>query len=106
MAQKTKIDQPKIQKPIIETTQKVAVVLLGGKQYLVKVGSQIKAEKIEGEKELKVDDMLNGKKVTLEIIETKKGKKVTGVKFKNKTRRQKFFGHRQWQTTLKVKAIQ
>lgn len=85
--------------------RQTAVVALGGKQYLVKVGDQIKTEKINGKKELVVEDLLNKKKVTLEIKETKKGKKVTGVKFKAKTRRKKFFGHRQWQTTLEIKAI-
>lgn len=80
----------------------------------------VKVEKLEAEKGKKVKletlliaDGANlelgqpslGEKVEAEVVETGKAKKITVVKYKNKTRYKKTVGHRQWLTTLKVLKI-
>lgn len=80
----------------------------------------MKVEKLEAEKGKKVKletlliaDGANlelgqpslGEKVEAEVVETGKAKKITVVKYKNKTRYKKTVGHRQWLTTLKVLKI-
>lgn len=100
-----------------------AVIATGGKQYIAKEGDSLKIEKIKGEKGEKVDfdkvlliaedDGSNvevgtpelGKKVLAEIVEQGKGKKVTTVKYKNKTRYKKRIGHRQEFTKVKITKI-
>lgn len=99
---------------------KIAVIKTGGKQYKVKVGDTIKVEKLEVEngQKVKLDTLLIvdgdklelgqpslGEKVEAEVLETAKGKKVTVVKYKNKTRYKKTVGHRQKFTALKVLKI-
>ena len=99
---------------------KIAVIKTGGKQYKVKVGDTIKVEKLEVEngQKVKLDTLLIvdgdklelgqpslGEKVEAEALETAKGKKVTVVKYKNKTRYKKTVGHRQKFTALKVLKI-
>lgn len=99
---------------------KIAVIKTGGKQYKVKEGDTIKVEKLEvanGQK-VKLDTLLIalgdklelgqpslGEKVEAEVLETAKGKKVTVVKYKNKTRYKKTVGHRQQFTALKILKI-
>ncbi len=90
-----------------------AVIATGGKQYIAKEGETLKVEKLAGEKGDSVvfdkvfliaeDDGSNvqvgtpelSSKVTAEIVEQGKGKKVTTVKYKNKVRYKKRIGHRQ-----------
>lgn len=99
---------------------KIAVIKTGGKQYKVQVGDIVKIEKLTAEKEQKVklDTLLVaegnklelgqpslGDKVEAEVINTAKDKKVTVVKYKNKTRYKKTVGHRQILTTVKILAI-
>lgn len=99
---------------------KIAVIKTGGKQYKVKEGDTIKIEKLEAEngKKVKFDTLLIaegdklelgqpslGDKVEAEVLETAKGKKVTVVKYKNKTRYKKTVGHRQQFTAVKVLKI-
>ncbi len=99
---------------------KIAVISTGGKQYKVQEGDLVKVEKLEAEKGKKVKletlliaDGANlelgqpslGEKVEAEVVETGKAKKITVVKYKNKTRYKKTVGHRQWLTTLKVLKI-
>jgi large subunit ribosomal protein L21 len=96
---------------------KIAVIRTGGKQYKVQEGDTIKVEKLEAEnnKKIKLDTILIadgdnlelgapslGDKVEAEVLETAKGKKVTVVKYKNKTRYKKTVGHRQMFTALKI----
>ncbi|MCX6794525.1 MAG: 50S ribosomal protein L21 [Candidatus Falkowbacteria bacterium] len=99
---------------------KIAVIKTGGKQYKVEEGDTIKVEKLEvanGQK-VKLDTLLIADgdklevgepsldaKVEAEVLETAKGKKVTVVKYKNKTRYKKTVGHRQQFTALKVLKI-
>ena len=89
---------------------KIAVIKTGGKQYKVNEGQVIKVEKLEAEPgtKLKLDTLLIadgdkvevgtpslGEKVEVEVIDTAKAKKVTVVKYKNKTRYKRTLGHRQ-----------
>lgn len=99
---------------------KIAVIKTGGKQYKVSEGDTIKVEKLEAENgtKVKLDTLLIidgeklelgepslGEKVEAEVLETAKGKKVTVVKYKNKTRYKKTVGHRQKFTALKILKI-
>jgi len=99
---------------------KIAVIKTGGKQYKVQEGETIKVEKLEAANGQKikldtlliaVDDKLElgepslGDKVEAEVLETARRKKVTVVKYKNKTRYKKTVGHRQPFTALKILKI-
>ncbi len=99
-----------------------AVIQLGSKQYLVRVGDKIISEKIElkeGEK-LTVKDVLllsdgektqvgapfvAGASVDLSFEGTDKGEKIRVAKFKAKSRYRRVMGHRQFQSHFTVKAI-
>lgn len=91
----------------------IAIIKTGGKQYKVAVGDKIKIEKLNlevGEK-IKFDtllassldgkDLLLGEPIladrTVEgvILEQGRSKKVSVIKFKNKTRYKRNYGHRQ-----------
>lgn len=99
-----------------------AVIATGGKQYLVKTGSVLKVEKLPvkaGEKVIfdKVlltanDDgndvkigapYLDGAKVTAQVLEQGRGKKITVIKYKRKVRYTRTRGHRQYYTKVKIK---
>ncbi len=99
---------------------KIAVIKTGGKQYKVSEGQNLKIEKIDAE----VGTILNfqtlltaeGDKINIgkselgEIVEGKitengKSKKVSIVKFKNKTRYKKNVGHRQPFTKVEITKI-
>lgn len=99
---------------------KIAIIKTGGKQYKVKEGLTIKVEKLDLESKAKVkfDTLLIsdgdnfqlgqpslGEKVEGEVLETAKGKKVTVVKYKNKTRYKRTIGHRQFATSVKINKI-
>jgi len=99
---------------------KIAVIKTGGKQYKVQEGDSIKVEKLAAENgtKVKLDTLLIadgdklelgapslGEKVEAEVLQTAKGKKVTVVKYKNKTRYKKTVGHRQQFTSLKISKI-
>lgn len=99
-----------------------AIIQLGAKQYLVKVGDKVEAEKIsakEGEK-LTVKEVLlvsDGSETTVGTphVETasvelthegvKKGEKVEIRKFRAKSRYRRETGHRQSLSTLTVTGI-
>jgi large subunit ribosomal protein L21 len=100
-----------------------AVIKAGGKQYLVKEGQEIKIEKLnkqpgekvefdtlllfdEEGKEVKVGKpILQGVKVLGEVLEEKRGKKISVIKFKRKVRYKKKIGHRQWFTKVRISSI-
>ncbi|HRX63578.1 MAG TPA: 50S ribosomal protein L21 [Candidatus Absconditabacterales bacterium] len=101
-----------------------AVIELQGHQYVVNEGLELIVDKIEGKKGAKIDikEVLSvfdaegknvkvGKpfvekaKVSAEILETKKGKKINVLKFKKKNRYERNFGFRPHQTVLKIKKI-
>lgn len=100
----------------------LAIIKTGGKQYKVKEGDKIKVEKLTGEVGEKVtfsEVLFLGdeetvhigapllKKATVEgkILETAKGKKVVGIKFKAKKRYKVKFGHRQISTKVEITKI-
>lgn len=82
-----------------------AVIKTGGKQYKVKVGDIIKVEKIQADKKIELEDILNRKKVVASVIGEGKHPKVRILKFKPKKRYKKIIGHRQTYTQIKIEAI-
>ncbi len=98
----------------------IAVIETGGKQYLVKEGDVLKVEKLnkapgeavefeallkaEGEK-VEIGTPKLGAKVTAEIVEDGRSKKVEVVKYKSKSRYLKRTGHRQHFTSIKITKI-
>ena len=101
---------------------KIAVIKTGGKQYKVKKGQTIKIEKLPGEKggkvkfetlliagsdgkEVNVGKPSLGQKVEGKIIEQDRDKKITVIKYKNKTRYKRTLGHRQLFTKVEITSI-
>ena len=100
-----------------------AVIKTGGKQYVVREGQKLKIEKLPGEKGKNVefevlllaeDDgskvdvgtpTLKGKKVSGEIVEQGRGKKIEVVKYKPKSRYTRRYGHRQPYTKVVITKI-
>ena len=97
-----------------------AIIESGGKQYKVSEGDVVKLERIDNKKSvtfgnvLMVSDgeknsfgnpFLTSAKVTADVLETGKSKKV--LVFKQKTRKgyRRLRGHRQLFTTVKIKNI-
>ncbi len=99
-----------------------AIIKTGGKQYKVAEGDILKVEKLpieegktvtfdevllidDGQKTIVGKPIITGAKVTAEVISTARGKKISVLKYKNKTRYRKLLGHRQWQSQVKVKTM-
>jgi large subunit ribosomal protein L21 len=99
-----------------------AVIRSGGKQYTVRPGDRLDVEKLDGEvgSQVELTDVLmvadgdtvslgapsvSGARVTAEIVEHGKGKKVVVFKYKPKIRYRKRTGHRQQFTRLAIKDI-
>lgn len=100
-----------------------AVFKFLGKQYLCKVGDNVITEKTKEEKGsiIKIDEVLlllddekviigdpyiNKAQITAEVVETRKGKKVSIIKFKAKKRYKRSVGHRQFESILKINKIE
>ena len=95
-----------------------AIVSTGGKQYKVAKGDVIDVEKLVAQPGDKVEldvlmlndgatstvdpTALEGKKVTAEVLDQFKGKKVIVFKFKKRKRYRRTKGHRQNLTKLKI----
>jgi large subunit ribosomal protein L21 len=103
-----------------EKVTKKAVILTGGKQYLVEEGRDYEVELLEPAKNISFEPLLviNGNstavgtpsvkdsKVTAEVIEqVVKGDKVTAIRYKAKKRVHKTRGHRQKHTRIKITKI-
>ncbi|MDD4271403.1 MAG: 50S ribosomal protein L21, partial [Patescibacteria group bacterium] len=99
---------------------KIAVIKTGGKQYKVAQGQKMKIEKIDAEtgavlkfqtllvaeeENVKLGQPSLGEIVEGKILEQGKSKKVSVVKFKNKTRYKKNVGHRQPFTKVEIVKI-
>ncbi len=100
---------------------KKAVIITGGKQYLVSEGETLEVEKIkdanktvsfeplmviDGDKTEIGKPSLNKNKVTAEVVEADvQGDKVTSIRYKAKKRVRVVRGHRQHHTILKVAKI-
>ena len=97
-----------------------AIIETGGKQYKVSEGDVIDVEKLDGEAgaevtfdnvvavsdgTLKVADAVKGAKVTGEIVEQGRGKKIIVDRFKAKSGYHKKKGHRQAYTRVKIGSI-
>lgn len=98
---------------------KFAVIKTGGKQYKVSEGDVIKVEKLPAKSKEKItfndvylladgdnikigQPLVQGIKVTAEVVEQEKDKKIRVVKFKAKSRYRRVQGHRQRLTVLKI----
>lgn len=101
---------------------KYAVVEIAGSQHKVFEGEEIEVDKIGGEKGKKltfdkvllvVDEnkrrignpLVKGVKVTAEITEQFKGKKIRVATYKAKSRYRRVIGHRSQLTKIKIKKI-
>lgn len=98
-----------------------AVIVSGGKQHRVVEGETLKLEKIEkalGEAidfevlmvgegaDVKIGaPVVEGAKVTAEVIAQGRHKKVKIIKFKRRKHHMKRMGHRQWFTEVKITGI-
>ena len=106
-----------------ETSQEFAVIETGGKQYMVSVGDVLDVEllgdlkagdAVEFDKVLLVDDgkdatigtpYIKGAKVKATYQELKKGQKITIVRYKAKSNRDRKIGHRQKYARVKIESI-
>lgn len=99
-----------------------AVIATGGKQYKVSEGDTVRVEKLEGGVGSKVDisdvlmvggedspkigaPLVDKAKVTAEIVEQGKDKKILVFKKKRRKGYKKLQGHRQQYTALKIEKI-
>ena len=99
-----------------------AVIKTGGKQYRVAEGDVLKVEKlavnagdsvelsdvllIANGEELKVGaSVLEGAKVTADVVAHGRGPKIKIIKFNRRKHHRKQMGHRQWFTELKITGI-
>lgn len=96
----------------------LAVVKTGGKQYIVKEGSRLKVEKLEGKEgdTIKLNDVLlagdkigaplvPGASVEAKVLKQARHDKIRVVKFKAKSRYTRTRGHRQHYTELQITKI-
>lgn len=99
-----------------------AVIESGGKQHRVVEGETLKLEKIEAatgenidfDKVLLVGEgedvrigkpLVDGGKVTAEVVAHGRHKKVTIIKFNRRKHHRKQAGHRQWYTEVRITGI-
>lgn len=105
---------------MMKTSDKLAVIQTGGKQYIVSPGQSLKVEKIKNAKigeDIIFDKVLliaekdgikigrpfvGGANVIAKLEEEGRAKKVTIIKYKAKTRYHKKKGHRQPYTLVKI----
>ena len=100
-----------------------AIIVTGGKQYKVAEGEFLKIEKLDvaiGEpvsfdrvlligngEDVKIGaPVVEGAKVTAEVIDQGRHDKVTIIKFRRRKHSMKRQGHRQWYTEVKITGIQ
>lgn len=98
-----------------------AIIRTGGKQYRVAPGQDIRFEKLDTPvgKTIEFTDVLlvsdqdttigqplvTGAKVTATVVNHGQATKVSGVKFHNKVRYRRTYGHRQEFTAVKIEKI-
>ncbi len=99
-----------------------AVIETGGKQHRVTEGELIRVEKIEADTGSTIDfdrvlmvgegetvkvgtPVVDGAKVSAEVVQHGRGDKVMILKFKRRKHHMKRQGHRQWFTEIKITAI-
>lgn len=102
---------------------KIAIIETGGKQYVVSSGMTFRVEKITGskagdklsfDKVLLVDDgkttevgapYVSGAKVAAELVEEGRAKKVTVLRYRQKSRWKKVKGHRQPFAKIRITSL-
>jgi len=99
-----------------------AIIATGGKQYRVQEGDQIKVEKLASDPGEKIEfkdvllladgdnvsigtPLVEGGKVTGEVQEHARAKKIEIIKFKRRKHHMKHMGHRQHYTSVKITGI-
>lgn len=98
-----------------------AVIKTGGKQARVAEGQRIDVERlgrpvgsdvtllavlvVDGDNVLSTPDELSGASVTARIVSEAKGPKITGFKYKSKSRSRVRWGHRQGYDTIEITGI-
>ncbi len=99
-----------------------AVIVTGGKQHRVSEGETLKVEKLAAEAGASVEfdkvllvandgdvkigaPVVDGAKVTAEVVSHGRGEKVRIMKFKRRKHHMKQMGHRQWFTEIKITGI-
>ncbi len=99
-----------------------AVIVSGGKQHRVEEGETLKLEKLNievgasvgfdrvllvvNDEDVKIGTpVVEGAKVSAEIVSHGRGKKVRIMKFKRRKHHMKQMGHRQWFTEVKITGI-
>jgi large subunit ribosomal protein L21 len=98
-----------------------AVIKTGGKQARVTEGERVDVELlgqpvgsditlspilvVDGDKVLSTPDELTGASVTARVVGETKGPKITGFKYKNKSRSRVRWGHRQKYDTIEITGI-
>jgi large subunit ribosomal protein L21 len=82
----------------------IAVIETRGKQYCLTEEQPIAIDWLDAEAgtTVEVNNVLDGKPVTVEVVEHILGKKVVSRKFRNKTRYQRVIGHRQPMTIVRL----
>ena len=102
---------------------KIAVIETGGKQYVVTNDSVVRIEKLADspesgkitfDKVLLIDDgaditvgspYISGAKVSAEVVAEGRGKKLTVLRYRQKSRWKKVKGHRQPYATVRITAL-
>ncbi|RCK78601.1 MAG: LSU ribosomal protein L21p [Candidatus Ozemobacter sibiricus] len=99
-----------------------AVIELGGKQFPVQPGTRLQCEKLDldpnapftvekvlmvknGEKVKVGQPYLKGVEVRAKVVGHARGKKIIGLKYKNKVNYRRKYGHRQTYTTVQIDSI-
>lgn len=113
----------KREEPRSERMTLMAVIMTGGKQYLVREGQEIKVEKLnqetgtgiefdvlfvsdeEGSQTQVGSPTVGGAKVSAKVIEHGRADKISVIKFKPKVRYRRNVGHRQPYTKIKIEKI-
>lgn len=101
-----------------------AVIQTGGKQYKIAEGETVKVEKLDAAAGDKVtldqvlmlkddngatkigDPLVQGAKITAQVLEQGRGKKITVYKYKRRKNERKKQGHRQAYTKLLIEKIE
>ena len=97
-----------------------AVIKTGGRQYRVEQGQVLDVNRmgdvdatasltpvllVDGDKVLATPDQLSKASVGVKVIDDKRGKKVEGFTYKNKSNQRKRWGHRQALSTIEITSI-
>lgn len=108
---------------VLRPMAKIAIIETGGKQYVVTNDSVLRVEKITGskagdkltfDKVLLIDDgattqvgtpYIQGAKVSAELVEEGRAKKVMILRYRQKSRRKRVRGHRQPFAKIRITAL-